>query len=145
MFNYLKGNHTVMEVDGQTFGECYRQGNTISEWTSDNDTVKLDKPGRRWFFCGLADHCELGLKIVVNVVGDEAPSPTPPPQQSPPGKQGPAPNPSPSPAAPSTPTDPSTTPSSSSSAASTPERMTAGEAVARAMVAVMAVAGRFFI
>ena len=61
VFTYPKGEYTVTEVDSQTFRECYRQGNTIHEWTSGNDTVNLDRPGRRWFFSSVDDHCDMGL------------------------------------------------------------------------------------
>jgi hypothetical protein len=72
VFTYPKGEYTVTEVDSQTFRECYRQGNTIHEWTSGNDTVNLDRPGRRWFFSSVDNHCNMGLKLFVDVVGGAA-------------------------------------------------------------------------
>ncbi|GJN24599.1 hypothetical protein PR202_gb12350 [Eleusine coracana subsp. coracana] len=147
VFTYPKGNHTVTEVDGQTFKECYRQGNTIKEWNSGNDTVKLDKPGRRWFFCSVADHCEMGLKLVVNVGGAEGPSsPSPASPPIPGGGKVPPPMPAPAPTslpAPAPPTDSAS--SSSSSAASKTNHMTAGEAVARAVVMAGAAVAACFI
>ncbi|KAK3124518.1 hypothetical protein QOZ80_7BG0587710 [Eleusine coracana subsp. coracana] len=148
VFTYPKGNHTVTEVDGQTFKECYRQGNTIKEWNSGNDTVRLDKPGRRWFFCSVADHCEMGLKLVVNVGGAEGPSsPSPASPPTPGGGKVPPPMPAPAPAptSPPAPAPPTDSASSSSSAALKTNHMTAGEAVARAVVMAGAAVAACFI
>uniref|UniRef100_A0A0D9WVW6 Phytocyanin domain-containing protein n=1 Tax=Leersia perrieri TaxID=77586 RepID=A0A0D9WVW6_9ORYZ len=78
-----KGNHTVTEVDGPTFHACNRQGNTLNTYNSGNDTVALDKAGRRWFFCNVEDHCEKGMKLLVNVVDPNAPAPASPPPPPP--------------------------------------------------------------
>ncbi|RCV09623.1 hypothetical protein SETIT_2G044100v2 [Setaria italica] len=68
VFDYPKGQYTVTEVDSETLRECYRQGNTINEWASGHDVVvALEKAGRRWFFSSLANHCDLGLKLLVNI------------------------------------------------------------------------------
>jgi len=75
VFDYPKGQFTVTEVDSETFRECNLQGNTIHEWTSGHDVVPLENPGRRWFFSSLANHCDLGLKLVVTVTGAPAPAP----------------------------------------------------------------------
>jgi hypothetical protein len=84
VFRYPRGEYTVTEVDSQTFRECYRQGNAVHEWTSGNDTVRLDSPGRRWFFSSLDDHCDMGLKLFVDVVGSAPPAQHPlPPAQAP--------------------------------------------------------------
>uniref|UniRef100_A0A0E0AG58 Phytocyanin domain-containing protein n=1 Tax=Oryza glumipatula TaxID=40148 RepID=A0A0E0AG58_9ORYZ len=69
------GKHTVTEVDGAAFHACNRQGNTLMTWNSGNDTVALDKAGKRWFFCNVDNHCELGMKLVVDVADPNAPAP----------------------------------------------------------------------
>lgn len=74
MFTYTKGKHTVTEVDGAAFHACNRQGNTLMTWNSGNDTVALDKAGKRWFFCNVDNHCELGMKLVVDVADPNAPA-----------------------------------------------------------------------
>ncbi|KAL6647883.1 hypothetical protein ACP70R_015324 [Stipagrostis hirtigluma subsp. patula] len=157
VFKYTQGKHTVTEVDGQTFRECYRLGNKIGEWTSGNDAVALDKPGTRWFFCSVADHCELGLKLVVNVVAGapapgpaspapdgDGPSPTTAPPELPPATTPPPDKLPPAAPAPATTTPPNTLPpppppalEKSSSAAL--NRYETGEAAARAMVVAGAV------
>uniref|UniRef100_A0A0D3GCM4 Phytocyanin domain-containing protein n=1 Tax=Oryza barthii TaxID=65489 RepID=A0A0D3GCM4_9ORYZ len=76
------GKHTVTEVDGAAFHACNRQGNTLMTWNSGNDTVALDKAGKRWFFCNVDNHCELGMKLVVDVADPNAPAPASPPPPS---------------------------------------------------------------
>uniref|UniRef100_A0A0E0HX16 Phytocyanin domain-containing protein n=1 Tax=Oryza nivara TaxID=4536 RepID=A0A0E0HX16_ORYNI len=82
VFTYTKGKHTVTEVDGAAFHACNRQGNTLMTWNSGNDTVALDKAGKRWFFCNVDNHCELGMKLVVDVADPNAPAPASPPPPS---------------------------------------------------------------
>ncbi|KAF0907908.1 hypothetical protein E2562_022299 [Oryza meyeriana var. granulata] len=82
VFTYTKGKHTVTEVDGATFHACNRQGNTLRAWNSGNDTVALDKAGRRWFFCNIENHCERGMKLLVNVADPSALAPSSPPPPS---------------------------------------------------------------
>nr|CAB3452011.1 unnamed protein product [Digitaria exilis] len=79
VFNYTKGEETVTEVDSEAFRVCNRQGNMINEWSSGNDVVSLDIAGRRWFFSSLCNHCDLGLKLVVDVELIGAPEPGPAP------------------------------------------------------------------
>ncbi|WVZ62033.1 hypothetical protein U9M48_011823 [Paspalum notatum var. saurae] len=148
VFNYPAGNYTVTEVDSQTFRDCYRQGNTIAEWTTGHDVVPLDKTGRRWFFSSLDNHCDLGLKLVVNVVpadGTPAPAappapgaptpdpvPTTPPPTAPPPVHTPV-SPAPAPNAPPPP------PTDSSSSDALMNHRKISEAVARAAVVAGAV------
>uniref|UniRef100_J3MIT9 Phytocyanin domain-containing protein n=1 Tax=Oryza brachyantha TaxID=4533 RepID=J3MIT9_ORYBR len=85
VFMFPKDKHTVTEVDGPAFRACDRQGNTLRTWNSGNDTVALDRAGRRWFFCNVENHCERGMKLLVNVADPNAPapsSPSPPPPPS---------------------------------------------------------------
>ncbi|KQK20739.1 mavicyanin-like [Brachypodium distachyon] len=67
-FVYPAGKHTVVEVTGQGFKECNTNGN-LGSWGSGSDTIKLDKTGRRWFICGVGNHCEKGMKLLVTVAG----------------------------------------------------------------------------
>ncbi|CAM0947820.1 unnamed protein product [Alopecurus aequalis] len=78
MFMYPAGKHTVVEVGGAGFKACDVTGNqTIGTWTSGSDTVTLDKAGRRWFVCGVGNHCAMGMKLLVTVVDATAPAPAP--------------------------------------------------------------------
>uniref|UniRef100_A0A0E0KK00 Phytocyanin domain-containing protein n=1 Tax=Oryza punctata TaxID=4537 RepID=A0A0E0KK00_ORYPU len=89
VFRYKSTNHTVVEVGGADFNACNKPANA-NEWSSGEDRVALGKEGRRWFFCGVGDHCakNMKLKITVLAAGASAPEapPSPPPPSSPAGK-----------------------------------------------------------
>lgn len=78
VFTYPVGKHNVTEVGGQAFKSCDTTSNPLNSWNSGNDTVTLDKAGKRWFFCTVADHCKQGLKLVINVTDGNAPAPAQP-------------------------------------------------------------------
>ncbi|RLN34554.1 basic blue protein-like [Panicum miliaceum] len=145
VFDYPKGQFTVTEVDSETFRECNLQGNTIHEWTSGHDVVPLENPGRRWFFSSLANHCNLGLKLVVSVAGALAPAPAPEHHQPP--NLAPSPvtvPPAPTPVSPA-PTPEEAPPSPDKSSAGLNNRYKVGEAVARAAVVAGAVVAAVFV
>nr|CAB3455773.1 unnamed protein product [Digitaria exilis] len=83
MFMYQPGAHTVIQVGKDDFISCNLQGNQLGAWTSGNDVVHLDKPGKVWFFCSIPGHCDNGMKLVVDVQLDAAPSPDSPPPPAP--------------------------------------------------------------
>ncbi|CAL5066926.1 unnamed protein product [Urochloa decumbens] len=149
VFDYPKGQFTVTEVDSEAFRECYRQGNTLNEWTSGHDVVPLDKPGRRWFFSSLANHCDLGLKLVVDVAGAAPVAPAPSPRPHP---TAPAPSPRPHPTAPANPPVVSPAPTTTPDDPPSPDKSSAalnhykiGEVVARAVVVAGAVVAAVFL
>jgi hypothetical protein len=72
VFTYTAGKHTVVEVTGAGFKACDATGNAmLGSWSTGSDTVKLDKPGRRWFICGVGNHCDQGMKLLVVTTGDD--------------------------------------------------------------------------
>lgn len=76
MFIYPKGDHNVNKVDAASFANC-----TVptpgSGLTSGNDYVTLMTPGKKWYICGIGNHCaEQGQKLVINVEG-MTPAPAP--------------------------------------------------------------------
>ncbi|KAF7001077.1 hypothetical protein CFC21_022789 [Triticum aestivum] len=75
VFTYPIGSHTVAEVAGIDFRSCNIDGNQINSWDSGNDTVPLDKAGRRWFVCTMNTHCKHGMKLLITVIDDNAPAP----------------------------------------------------------------------
>ncbi|KAF0915581.1 hypothetical protein E2562_036764 [Oryza meyeriana var. granulata] len=87
VFKYKSPNHTVVEVGGADFNACNKPANA-NEWGSGEDRVALDKEGRRWFFCGVGNHCarNMKLKITVLAAGASAPEAPPSPSSSPAGK-----------------------------------------------------------
>ncbi|CAL9043602.1 unnamed protein product [Musa banksii] len=128
VFKYMQGAHNVMQVGGPDFKACNTSAVAINTFTSGNDLVALDTPGRRWYMCGFGDHCTRGQKLVVNIL-PAAISPASPPASPPSGPASPPPSPPPlSPASPPTspptppfaPASPPTSPPPSPSAPATP-------------------------
>ncbi|KAL3499458.1 hypothetical protein ACH5RR_038551 [Cinchona calisaya] len=66
IFNYPKGAHNVYKVDGNGFQQCtYPNGEDAL--TSGKDVITLATPGKKWYICGVGNHCESGMKLVINV------------------------------------------------------------------------------
>ncbi|XP_044947783.1 blue copper protein 1a-like [Hordeum vulgare subsp. vulgare] len=76
VFKYNIGAHNVVEVAGPDFLTCTQSANAII-WNSGEDQVTLDKAGRRWFFCGVDQHCQNGMKLKITVFETAAPTPQP--------------------------------------------------------------------
>ncbi|XP_028766882.1 mavicyanin-like [Neltuma alba] len=98
IFRYPTGKHNVFKVNGTDFRNCKvpaaAQGLTTGE-----DVIVLETPGRKWYLCGVADHCQNGQKLFINVLPSEALAPSPSPLSSVlPITASPSPSPSPSPA-----------------------------------------------
>ncbi|CAN6281041.1 unnamed protein product [Urochloa humidicola] len=85
VFKYSEPSHTVVEVNGADFKTC-NMPDTSNVLTTGNDQVTLEEAGRRWFVCGVGEHCKKGMKVKINVLTAEeaasAPSATPPPPSS---------------------------------------------------------------
>ena len=44
------------------------------------DIIQLRTEGRKWYVCGIADHCSARqMKFVITVLAEGAPAPSPPP------------------------------------------------------------------
>ncbi|KAK1419093.1 hypothetical protein QVD17_28251 [Tagetes erecta] len=79
VFKYPAGNHNVYKVNGTDFQQC-----TVPLFgiplTSGYDVVPLTTPGRKWYICGVGNHCKTGgMKLVIDVL----PQTTYPPSPSP--------------------------------------------------------------
>ena len=78
MFQYSPEAHDVVEVTKAGYLSCTASKN-ISGGTlrTGQDTVELDRPGSRYFICGVQGHCAAGMKLQVRVVppGCESSSP----------------------------------------------------------------------
>ncbi|XP_062213164.1 blue copper protein 1a-like [Phragmites australis] len=93
VFKYTSPSHTVVEVGGVDFAACNKPGDATKLATGE-DRVTLDTAGRRWFVCGVGEHCQKGMKLKISVLAaDEgtgvapalapgSPSTTPPPPAS---------------------------------------------------------------
>ncbi|CAN6286560.1 unnamed protein product [Urochloa humidicola] len=82
VFKYSTSSHDVTEVSGADFKACNKEAAT-SVWSSGEDRVTLDKPGRRWFVCAVGEHCRLGMKLNVTTVLPGSPAPVPAPAAAP--------------------------------------------------------------
>lgn len=104
VFKYNKGAHNVFRVNGTAFKDC-----TIppanEALTSGNDVIPLTTLGRKWYICGVSDHCASSGQKIAITVKQEWVSPAP------------APAPGWGPSTPATPTTPNTTPAQSPSSA----------------------------
>ncbi|CAL9029698.1 unnamed protein product [Prunus brigantina] len=80
VFNYPKGAHTVLKVNGTGFQQCEAPLDSVP-LTSGKDVINLATPGRKWYICGVGQHCEVGnQKLVITVLpssSSSAPSSSP--------------------------------------------------------------------
>ncbi|GJN23068.1 hypothetical protein PR202_gb10685 [Eleusine coracana subsp. coracana] len=65
-FLYSEGFHNVVVVDAASYAACAIPGNAPT-LTSGDDRVALRQAGQWFFICGVAGHCESGMKLAVNV------------------------------------------------------------------------------
>ncbi|ONI06834.1 hypothetical protein PRUPE_5G084200 [Prunus persica] len=79
VFNYPEGAHTVLKVNGTGFQQCAAPLDS-APLTSGKDVINLATPGRKWYICGVGQHCELGnQKLLITVLpssSSSAPSPS---------------------------------------------------------------------
>ncbi|KAL6328005.1 hypothetical protein AAG906_031349 [Vitis piasezkii] len=78
VFKYTAGRHNVFKVNGTAFTNCTMPpGNEAL--TTGNDVITLATPGRKWYICGVNDHCaNYGQKLAITVLEASA-SPAPAP------------------------------------------------------------------
>ncbi|KAM1143293.1 hypothetical protein ACFX19_032746 [Malus domestica] len=69
------GAHNVFKVNGTGFQECL----DYVPLTSGRDVINLATPGRKWYVCGVSQHClDAGQKLAITVFPSSfAPSPSP--------------------------------------------------------------------
>ncbi|KAL6327964.1 hypothetical protein AAG906_031308 [Vitis piasezkii] len=68
VFKYTAGRLNVFKVNGTVFTNC-----TIpppnEALTTGNDVITLATPGRKWYICGVNDHCaNYGQKLAISVL-----------------------------------------------------------------------------
>ncbi|XP_059664059.1 blue copper protein-like [Cornus florida] len=78
VFNYLVGDHNVFKVNGTAFQECTKPPPSEA-LTTGNDVITLATPGRKWYICGVGQHCQVGnQKLAITVLPQSvAPAPEP--------------------------------------------------------------------
>ncbi|XP_008789579.2 blue copper protein 1a-like [Phoenix dactylifera] len=85
VFRYDPENHNVLRVSGPDFQACNKVS-AQGPLASGDDAVPLSSPGKRWYFCGKAGHCESGQKLVITVLPSlQAPAASPTPTALVPG------------------------------------------------------------
>ncbi|KAH0973943.1 hypothetical protein GBA52_015842 [Prunus armeniaca] len=94
VFNYPKGVHNVFKVNGTGFQQCSAPLDSVP-LTSGHDVISLATPGRKWYICGVAQHCAMGgQKLLITVFPSSfAPSPSPTWENSNPSWSAPSPSP----------------------------------------------------
>ncbi|KAK7276314.1 hypothetical protein RIF29_17453 [Crotalaria pallida] len=88
VFKYAVGDHNVFKVNGTAFQSCTVPPPSEALSTG-SDTIELATPGRKWYICGFAGHCNAGQKLVITVLPNTLaptlpPSPAPAPSPVPP-------------------------------------------------------------
>uniref|UniRef100_A0ACD5Z7A9 Uncharacterized protein n=1 Tax=Avena sativa TaxID=4498 RepID=A0ACD5Z7A9_AVESA len=82
VFNYAKGQHTVVEVSAADYLAC-AAANPLGSDSSGASTVLLKTAGKHYFICTITGHCAGGMKLEVTVSGSggssspSSPTPTP--------------------------------------------------------------------
>ncbi|GLJ42151.1 hypothetical protein SUGI_0872940 [Cryptomeria japonica] len=82
VFNYPKGVHNVLVVNGSSFANCIKEP-ISGKFETGHDNLQIKKSGNIWFICGVGQHCQNGMKFKITVT-DQSPaaSPAPAPESS---------------------------------------------------------------
>ncbi|CAI0432785.1 unnamed protein product [Linum tenue] len=68
VFLYSETVHNVFKVTKHQYQNCTIPSSAKHALTSGYDIVKLTSPGKKWYICGMADHCATGgQKLAINV------------------------------------------------------------------------------
>lgn len=66
-----------MAVGGDGFRTCNISNGAIRTFDSGNDVIPLNTTGKRWYVCGVGEHCSNGQKLAIEVMsGMAAPAPS---------------------------------------------------------------------
>jgi hypothetical protein len=78
VFNYDPSRHNVFKVNGTQFQSCtFPPANEAL--STGKDIIPLKSEGRKWYVCGIANHCPARqMKFVITVLSESAPTPPPP-------------------------------------------------------------------
>ncbi|AES80888.1 putative cupredoxin [Medicago truncatula] len=82
VFNYDNTKHNIFKVNGTLFKDCTFPPKNEALSTG-KDIIQLKTEGRKWYVCGVADHCSAHqMKFVITVLAEGAPAPSPPPSSN---------------------------------------------------------------
>nr|KAJ0198951.1 hypothetical protein LSAT_V11C600311490 [Lactuca sativa] len=78
VFKYPVNVHNVYKVNASSFATCTVPPPSTG-LTSGNDVVTLVAPGKKWYICGVEEHCaDFNQKLVIDVQqGSMSPAPAP--------------------------------------------------------------------
>ncbi|KAI3924428.1 hypothetical protein MKW98_032629 [Papaver atlanticum] len=65
-FMYTPGSHNVFKVNGTEFDQCIKPEPKLALATG-NDVITLATSGKKWYICGVAQHCAGGQKLFITV------------------------------------------------------------------------------
>ncbi|PIA49877.1 hypothetical protein AQUCO_01300548v1 [Aquilegia coerulea] len=80
VFKYKIGTHNVFKVDETTFEQCAPPIEREA-LASGNDVITFETPGRKWYICGIGNHCQDGNQKFEISVFPQNLSPTSPPHE----------------------------------------------------------------
>nr|1X9R_A Chain A, Umecyanin [Armoracia rusticana]1X9R_B Chain B, Umecyanin [Armoracia rusticana]1X9U_A Chain A, Umecyanin [Armoracia rusticana]1X9U_B Chain B, Umecyanin [Armoracia rusticana] len=67
-FDFAAGMHDVAVVTKDAFDNCKKE-NPISHMTTPPVKIMLNTTGPQYYICTVGDHCRVGQKLSINVVG----------------------------------------------------------------------------
>ncbi|XP_073285708.1 stellacyanin-like [Primulina huaijiensis] len=79
MFMYKEGVHNVQKVNGSDFKQCKSTNSSNKALTNGHDVINLATPGKKWYICGIGEHCSNGMQLSITVQ-EPAPAPAPTPK-----------------------------------------------------------------
>ncbi|KAJ9173496.1 hypothetical protein P3X46_016619 [Hevea brasiliensis] len=84
VFRYSPGAHNVIRVNGTGFQQC-KAPDGAEALTTGEDTIPLTYPGKKWYICGVSNHCESkNMKLTITVLSElGSPATSPSPNQTP--------------------------------------------------------------
>ncbi|GLJ42155.1 hypothetical protein SUGI_0873000 [Cryptomeria japonica] len=74
VFNYPKGVHNVLVVNGSSFANCVKEP-IFPRLESGHDVLEFIGTGNVWFICGVGMHCQNGLKLKITITDQSSPAP----------------------------------------------------------------------
>jgi plastocyanin len=66
LFRYSRAAHNVVEVSKADYDAC-SASSPIASFQTGNDIVPLTAAGSRYFICGVPGHCDVGMKVRIDV------------------------------------------------------------------------------
>ncbi|XP_060170826.1 blue copper protein 1a-like [Lycium barbarum] len=82
IFKYKEGVHNVYKADLTAFQNC-APGANVEPLTTGNDVIELKSTGKKWYLCGIKNHCDQGMKVAVNVLPEVLGAPSTAPASPP--------------------------------------------------------------